>query len=702
MKQLSILLLAMISCCLLQAKDRVVKQPPFIVRNSSTIEIDRVVVSDTATVLDIKAYFRPHNWIKISSESYLLADNGDKYLIRSGNGITLDKEFWMPDSGEASFSLVFPLLPPTVKVIDFIESDCEDCFKVWGIYLDGKLPDLDLPENLKKQKLDDKEPLPKAELKDGKSVITGRLLDYKKHYAVPLSCRTCDLLTAKFEDTEIKVNEDGTFRTEIELCAPTTVSMSVGRDIHFDVFLVPGGKLEMVVNLRELSRSESKLLKDKHPDGKKVYFAGNMAALNDEMISDNEHLMNVWGMIYMNMNDLYNMTADQYKTYWLKKYEETKSTILSDKKRSQAYRDLLLAQNDQLCSLTLSRVSGYLAQAFVQCSGLPAREAYQKFKQPELGDDFYDYIRQLNILNSPSMLYTNGYSDLVRGMNYIQVKMDDKLNDVFGFILSSGKVSEDDATVIREFQADLKAGKQSVHQDKMGELRIKYDDLFNDFMALRQDYISKQVIGGYLGTDKGLFFDLQKMMGYAQKISDFKPLTAQDFEEIKKVSEPYYLKRLTAMNNRLLETIEANKKKKGFTVNESGEVNNEDLFYSITSKFKGKVILVDFWATWCGPCKMAMKQMKPMKEDLAGKDIVYIFIAGENSPKETWDNMIPDIHGEHYRVTNAQWNYLSKEFGIQGVPTYIVVDKEGGIAQKYTGFPGVDTVKKELLKALEK
>ena len=52
MKNFGILLLAMVSCCLLQAKDRVVKQPPFIARSSSTIEIDRVVVSDTATVLD--------------------------------------------------------------------------------------------------------------------------------------------------------------------------------------------------------------------------------------------------------------------------------------------------------------------------------------------------------------------------------------------------------------------------------------------------------------------------------------------------------------------------------------------------------------------------------------------------------------------------------------------------------------------------
>ena len=64
-----------------------------------------------------------------------------------------------------------------------------------------------------------------------------------------------------------------------------------------------------------------------------------------------------------------------------------------------------MAQNDLLCTLTLTRVSSNLAYAYVQCSGLPVREAYQKFKQPELSDDFYDYIRQLNILNSPVMLY---------------------------------------------------------------------------------------------------------------------------------------------------------------------------------------------------------------------------------------------------------------------------------------------------------
>lgn len=80
-------------------------------------------------------------------------------------------------------------------------------------------------------------------------------------------------------------------------------------------------------------------------------------------------------------------------------------------------------------------------------------------------------------------------------------------------------------------------------------------------------------------------------------------MTETDFQEIRLMENPYYLEKLTSMNNKLIETIEANKKKTGFTINETGEVANEDLFASIISKFRGKVILVDFGQLGAAPAK---------------------------------------------------------------------------------------------------
>ena len=203
-----------------------------------------------------------------------------------------------------------------------------------------------------------------------------------------------------------------------------------------------------------------------------------------------------------------------------------------------------------------------------------------------------------------------------------------------------------------------------------------------------------------LGTDKGVFFDIARTTLLYQSIKDFTPLTDTQKVEITTLPDAYQ-RTLQQANEQLLQLLENNKKKSGFTINEAGEVSNEDLFPSIIGKFKGKVLLVDFWATWCGPCRMANKVMAPMKEELKDKDIVYLYITGEVSPQKTWENMIPDIHGEHYRLTNAQWEYLSKSFGIRGVPTYLIIDRKGDIKFKQTGFPGVEKMKEELLKVTD-
>lgn len=632
MKQIHFLIVSLLLCISssLQAKNRVIDQPPFCFRNTTAIEVSKVIISDTATVLHIYAKYRPKNWIKISAGSYLKDNNGETYQIRSGIGITLDKEFWMPESGDAEFQLVFPPVAANATSIDFTEDEkIQGGFSIWGIQLKSKkLPELALPKGAVVHKAEVNTQLPEPIIEYGKAILKGKLMDFRPNLSLPIEIILWENAKGDISESSLSIQPDGSFFKEIALLSTTPCMMYIGQGSPIQFFMEPGKTTELYINLREISRRASKFHSSQKPYGESVYANGPLESITQELNKEWPDI-NIQDKLYKDIALFADKDINSARDYILKASNEAQSNI--DKLTcNTATRQLLTLNNKFATNATLNSVANLLTSAAIRANRIKREEAEEYFKKrsQEIPANYVSDTA-LVLLNNPQSILSSQYSNI----------------------------------------------------------------------AMR--YISKEAeLAKAWGTDKGIFFDIVRNRNLYQNIKNFTPLT--DEQKILLATMPAaYQEMLLAANDELLVKIENNKKKTGYTINEAGEVSNEDLFASIISKFRGKVLLVDFWATWCGPCRMANKVIAPMKEELKDREIVYLYITGETSPLKTWENMIPDIHGEHYRVTDAQWKYLGESFKIEGVPTYLIIDREGNIKFKQTGFPGVDKMKEELLKVTE-
>lgn len=133
-------------------------------------------------------------------------------------------------------------------------------------------------------------------------------------------------------------------------------------------------------------------------------------------------------------------------------------------------------------------------------------------------------------------------------------------------------------------------------------------------------------------------------------------------------------------------------------VEKAPDVESDKIIEAIVAKHKGKVVLVDLWATWCGPCLNGMKKMKDIKPQMAEKDVVIVYITDTSSPESDWNGMLSDIGGIHYRLDKKQFNALKGKYEFRGIPTYIVFDKEGNKAYQRSGYPGNEMFIEELSK----
>ena len=90
--------------------NKVIEFPLVGASNTTSIVLEKIELTDTATVLTMRGFNRPNGWIRVPSYTHLVAD-GQEYKLLAGKEIDIDKELYMPEDGDSCFTLLFEPLP---------------------------------------------------------------------------------------------------------------------------------------------------------------------------------------------------------------------------------------------------------------------------------------------------------------------------------------------------------------------------------------------------------------------------------------------------------------------------------------------------------------------------------------------------------------------------------------------------------------
>ncbi len=634
---LALCAVALVGCS--QKRPAVVEFPAFEVWNNGTVEVAKIEMSDTATVLHMRGYMK-RGWFMISPDTYIRnSDGGEKLIVTRADGITLGGKIAPTDSGVNYFTLYFPALSSDVKRIDFIESDCDNCFKIFGLRLlpNDKVRVDALPKFAQRE---EKRNLPAPVFSAEKAKISGQYSGYRTdlgysevvvNYSKPL--------TTEYEEVALKINPDGTFGGEVAVGFPRVVRSSIGT-----LFLVPGKETKVYIDLKRSARKNARLRKDKEPaDSVNTFMGGSGLSFGDlkQLRKVNDAFYN-----YSNVEVLSNLLKMSPK-----EYSEQISRILVEK----------IAEVD---AMNFPPELKRLAHANLKMAVIVNLLSYDQTM-------IYAYGRVHKISDEGKIAYKPQGIDL-------------------NFYAPFGELVNDDLAYFEHFDMLIKA------------LCLK--DVFMPRVAMsiaeRLEYF-KENDALPLGIESKILPDAMRAYLYGEQLRRQEVFSESQKTEItnafadNKAYAEALIAEVDALKVALAESTPAQ-------VNTVPDVPQKKVFDAIVSKYKGKVVVVDFWATWCGPCKMAMKEMKPLKEELKGSDVVFVYLTGETSPEATWNRMIKDIDGEHYRVSKEQWEYWYKAFKIEGVPTFIIFDKNG--KQSYrdeAGFPGKEVMKGEIVRLMK-
>lgn len=626
-----------------------------------------VVFRDTATTVHFSMEYPKGQYFCFVKESYLMDEKGNRYPLRSAEGIALDTWVQSPESGVTDFTMNFEPLPKRVQVFDFIEGDVKGAFMLLGIH--DKKTKLKAP-TLKA--LSDANPyaVPADWFKTDTITIRGRFEGYdaEKFGFTSMQCHYEDVFEKDATTLVFDIAADGSFEKKFQASYPIRQHFFAEQTkIGFDeipFFARPGETVEVTVRPNERgqydcfygdgsSKDVERWLKSSLKMSDLAY---PLHMFKGKFSEANEMMERTWN------NMLYSLQKESLRQHFTL---QEMQLALADLQVHFAYAvmDYAMYHEDAVRKYE-QRNGGYQMVILdsVEWEGLHKMESYRALHRVDF--------------DNPLLLTSNSYPITLNRIQFARPvrkrKYEGLLDEIGGYVNNlenAEKILSNNVQALGNLMG-------TNHNGFMAQL-CNYKDMAGSFDNWRNN---EDAIPQILADTTLTVAEREEGAATIQTPSRMMPLYLGVF------SNPYIHQKAEAFYAYKMSQTE-------LSTPLPADNASADLIRKLSAKYPGRFLMIDFWGMGCGPCRSAIQNSKQKRAEIAKRDdIKLIFIAGERTAEgsEAYHNYVKEWLADEETIclSNTDFTRMQELFHFNGIPHYETITPDGRRVRDDLNFNG--------------
>ena len=612
-----------------QAKVKVIKAPKAMASANiynGELKANEVILADTLTTVRFTMTYPEGRNFRFVSTCYLMDEEGTRYPLRRAEGIELGQWVSVPESGSMDFTMHFAPMPKRTKVFDFIEGDVSGAFMLLGIHESKR----NLPKPLKAS------PQPFREGDGGKAwfgtdtiTVKGRIEGYdaERFGFTSMECYYRNLLEEDEVTLVLDIAPDGTFQKKFLASYPvkeeffTHNSKLDFSEIPF--FARPGETIDITV--RETA------------DGRWECQYNNGSSKEVERLLKSKLLVSE--MVYP-LGTFKGTFAEANQ-----KADEVWQNLM--------YRLQVVSRRDHFTPLEMQLARASAGTHFAEAYMSYAMNRGYDLEKQELRDGVY-YREIVDSTEWNALFDVRNYDRLNRidfdnplllseGITYFTINRIQYAKPAFERMYEDAE--GDDKKQITNQLAALRELMGCDHNNLLAQLCI-YQEMLSNFKYLRLNH-------------------------------EFRPDTLDDIMQhyFSAFAHPYVRQKAEAF-------YAGKMAEKDLSTPLPADNPMADFIRSLSEKYPGRFLFIDFWGMGCGPCRGAIEQSKQKRAEIAKRDDVkLIFIAGESTAggSDAYKKYVAEWLADEDAicVSNEDFRRFEELFRFTGIPHYETITPEG-------------------------